>query len=154
VPVPRAAGDTAGVGLDGQELPPPPLALIQRVLTRDALLEVFLRLAPRDAARCAAVCRQARAHALSSVTALGRSDKAALRSQWRVVSEAQPIWRAACLAVPQWRRAEEGEEESGDRRVSGAARVERHADRYFDSDWRLMYRVRPRLRTDGIYVSR
>ncbi len=68
------------------------------------------------------------------------------------MSDAQPIWRAACLAVPQWRRAEE--EEGGERRVSGAARVERHADRYFDSDWRLMYRVRPRLRTDGIYVSR
>lgn len=76
------------------------------------------------------------------------------------MSEAQPIWRAACLAVPQWRRAESEEgagadgEQVGRSRVSGAQRVERYAERYFDSDWRLMYRLRPRLRTDGIYVSR
>ena len=70
VPVPRAAGDTSRVGLDGAPLPPPPLAPIQLLLGRDALLEVFLRLPPRDAARCAAVCRQARAARAARVAPL------------------------------------------------------------------------------------
>ena len=72
------------------------------------------------------------------------------------MSEAQPLWRAACLAVPQWRRAEseEGGEQRRGRRGAAEARVERYCERYFDSDWRSMYRLRPRLRTDGIYISR
>jgi hypothetical protein len=56
VPVPRQ-GQQVG-GLDGKAPLPLPLAPIQLLLGRDALLEVFMRLSPRFVARCAAVCRQ------------------------------------------------------------------------------------------------
>ena len=145
------------MGLDGAPLPPPPLAPIQLLLGDNELLEVFLRLPPRDAARCAAVCRQARARRVLLALApwtLTRLRPRSSHKQWRAVSEAQPLWRAACLAVPQWRRVDGEEGGEPPRGRLGAARVERYCERYYDLDWRAMYRLRPRLRTDGIYISR
>ena len=69
-------------------------------------------------------------------------------AQWRAVAEAPQLWRAACLAVPQWR---EDNDACAD---GGVALLERHCDRFFDASWRAMYLLRPRLRTDGLYVSR
>jgi hypothetical protein len=80
--------------------------------------------------------------------------------QWRAVAEAQPLWRAACLAVPEWRHAESSEADGQTSsavvapHLSGAALVEHYVDRFFAADWRAMYRLRPRLRTDGLYASR
>ena len=59
--------------------------------------------------------------------------------RWRTVAQSQSLWRAASLSVHAW-----GE----------PALVERHNDRFFLGSWRLMYQLRPRLRTDGLYVSR
>jgi hypothetical protein len=70
--------------------------------------------------------------------------------QWRAVADAPPLWRAACLAVHEWRTAQQGQ--GGD--VSLGATCERHCERFFDGNWRAMYTLRPRLRTDGLYVSR
>ncbi len=69
----------------------------------------------------------------------------ARRAQWRSVADAPPLWRAACLAVAQWRSG------PGDAAVPS---LEMHAERFYDARWRQMYELRPRLRTDGIYVSR
>lgn len=120
LPLPGRAPSTSSLSL---LLLPPPVDAAPLVfrLTDDALLLILLRLDPRYAARCAAVCRS-----------------------WRPVAEAQQLWRAASLAVPAWRGAACG----------GAAGCAAHCDRYYGADWRLMYRLRPRLRTDGLYVSR
>ena len=64
------------------------------------------------------------------------------------MAEAQPLWRAACLAVPAWGGAGSGEG------AAGVARMELYCDRFHCADWRAMYTLRPHLRTDGIYVSR
>jgi hypothetical protein len=158
VPVPRQ-GQPAG-GLDGNAPPPPQLSPVQLLLGRDALLEVFMRLSPRFVARCAAVCRQARARCARTriqeppcCRSLGHAPlpdlTACRRVQWRAVADAPPLWRAACLAVHEWRTAQPGDDAS-----QGATRVERHCERFFAGHWRSMYTLRPRLRTDGLYVSR
>ena len=98
------------------------MCLVHKLLTRDLLEMVFLRLTPRDVCRCMAVCRH-----------------------WRSVAQTPGLWRTACLSVYAWRNGEGAD---------AIARVERHCDRFFLGSWRLMYHLRPRLRTDGVYVSR
>lgn len=61
------------------------------------------------------------------------------------MAQAPSLWRAASLQVFAWR---------GGNNEEAVARVERHCDRFFLASWRLMYQLRPRLRTDGLYVSR
>ena len=60
------------------------------------------------------------------------------------MTDSAQLWRTACLAVNAWRG--EG--------VGGLATLERHCERFFLSSWRLMHLLRPKLRTDGLYVSR
>lgn len=69
---------------------------------------------------------------------------AAVCRAWRPVSESQALWRRFSLAVPAWWGAPPEKH----------AAVCAHCDRFFAGDWRAMYWLRPRPRTDGLYVSR
>ena len=64
------------------------------------------------------------------------------------MAEAPLLWRQACLAVPEWRARWRDEPDRG------VARLERILERFYEGSWLSMWRLRPRLRTDGVYVSR
>lgn len=63
---------------------------------------------------------------------------AAVCRGWRAASQLPQLYREAGLAVAEWSSTD----------------AARHCDRFFCGDWRLMWRLRPRLRTDGLYCSR
>ena len=94
-----------------------PLGLMQRMLPEELLLEIFMAMNTVTVSRAACVCRQ-----------------------WRLQSQHQSMWRAACLKAWEYRETKrETEIMLRDR---------------FHGDWRTMFNNRVRLRTDGIYVSR
>ncbi len=68
------------------------------------------------------------------------------------MTDSPPIWRAASLAVAEWRTAGSGD--AGGATWTPSLTLERYCERFFDGAWKQMYFLRPRLRTDGIYVSR
>lgn len=68
---------------------------------------------------------------------LGRA--ACVCRKWSYLARMPSLWRSACLHAWQaWSRREN----------------ERRCQALFSGSWRLMWRQRPRLRTEGVYVSR
>eukprot|EP00850_Spirogloea_muscicola_P017173 SM000145S00790 [mRNA] locus=s145:38717:41309:- [translate_table: standard] len=59
--------------------------------------------------------------------------------QWRFAARSPVFWRAACLKA--WQ-------------ATGAEENEKMLQKLYGGSWRQMWSLRPRLRTDGVYVSR
>ncbi|KAJ4837089.1 F-box protein 7 [Turnera subulata] len=101
-------------------------ALLHRCLPDELLFEVFSRMAPYDIGRAACVCRK-----------------------WRYALRNPILWRSACLKAWQLIYRLISVE-----KLSGVVENYKILQSKYESSWRKMWLFRPRLRTDGLYVSR